>query len=47
MALELFRPFIIDKVIERGLAYNIKNSNRLIDQALAFGIYLNCLAFKK
>ncbi|MBI2594805.1 MAG: DNA-directed RNA polymerase subunit beta', partial [Candidatus Colwellbacteria bacterium] len=33
MALELFRPFIINKVIERGLAYNIKNSNRLIDQA--------------
>ena len=33
MALELFRPFVINKVIERGLAYNIKNSNRLIDQA--------------
>ncbi len=33
MALELFRPFVIHKVIERGLAYNIKNSNRLIDAA--------------
>ncbi len=33
MALELFRPFVINKVIERGLAYNIKNSNRLIDAA--------------
>lgn len=33
MALELFRPFVINKIIERGLAYNIRNSNRLIDQA--------------
>lgn len=33
MALELFRPFVINKLIERGLAFNIKNANRLIDQA--------------
>ncbi|MBI2591707.1 MAG: DNA-directed RNA polymerase subunit beta' [Candidatus Brennerbacteria bacterium] len=33
MALELFRPFVINKLIEGGLAYNIKNANRLIDQA--------------
>ena len=33
MALEIFRPFVINKIIERGLAYNIRNSNRLIDQA--------------
>jgi DNA-directed RNA polymerase subunit beta' len=33
MALELFRPFVINKILERGLAYNIKTSNRLIDQA--------------
>ncbi|MFA5084721.1 MAG: DNA-directed RNA polymerase subunit beta', partial [Candidatus Paceibacterota bacterium] len=32
MALELFRPFIIHKVIERSLAHNIKNANRFIDQ---------------
>jgi len=32
MALELFRPFIINKVIEQGLAHNIKNANRFIDQ---------------
>ncbi len=32
MALELFRPFVIAKVIERGLAHNVKNSNRLIEQ---------------
>ncbi len=33
MALELFKPFVINKIIERGLAYNIRNANRLIDQA--------------
>lgn len=33
MALELFKPFVINKVIERGLAYNIRNANRLIEQA--------------
>src|SRR3989338_7457133 len=33
MALELFKPFVINKVIERGLAHNIRNSNRLIEQA--------------
>lgn len=32
MALELFRPFVINQVIERGLAYNIKQANRLIEQ---------------
>ncbi|PIR87356.1 MAG: DNA-directed RNA polymerase subunit beta' [Candidatus Harrisonbacteria bacterium CG10_big_fil_rev_8_21_14_0_10_49_15] len=33
MALELFRPFVIAKIIERGLAHNVKNSNRLIEAA--------------
>ncbi len=33
MALELFKPFVINKIIERGLAYNIRNANRLIEQA--------------
>ncbi|HEY4499801.1 MAG TPA: DNA-directed RNA polymerase subunit beta' [Candidatus Paceibacterota bacterium] len=32
MALELFKPFVISKIIERGLAHNIRNSNRLIEQ---------------
>ncbi len=32
MALELFRPFVISKVIERNLAFNIKQANRLIEQ---------------
>src|SRR3989344_5989836 len=34
LALEIFRPFVINKVIERGLAYNIKQANRLIEQGL-------------
>ncbi|MEK7641338.1 MAG: DNA-directed RNA polymerase subunit beta' [Patescibacteria group bacterium] len=33
MALELFKPFVINKIIERGLAYNIRNANRLMEQA--------------
>ena len=33
IALELFRPFVIHKIIESGLAYNVKNSNRIIEQA--------------
>jgi DNA-directed RNA polymerase subunit beta' len=32
MALELFRPFVISKIIERSLAFNIKQANRLIEQ---------------
>jgi DNA-directed RNA polymerase subunit beta' len=35
MALELFKPFVISKIIERGMAYNIKNANRLIESAPA------------
>ncbi len=33
MALEMFKPFVIRKIIERGLAHNIRNSNRLIETA--------------
>ncbi|OGZ02582.1 MAG: DNA-directed RNA polymerase subunit beta', partial [Candidatus Liptonbacteria bacterium RIFOXYB1_FULL_36_10] len=33
MALELFKPFIISKIIERGFAHNIRNANRLIEEA--------------
>jgi DNA-directed RNA polymerase subunit beta' len=33
MALELFKPFVINKIIERELAHNIRNANRLIEQA--------------
>ena len=35
LALELFRPFVINKIIDRGLAYNIKQANRLIEQGTA------------
>ncbi len=33
MALELFRPFVIREVLKRELAHNIRNANRLIDEA--------------
>jgi len=33
MALELFKPFVINKIIERGLAHNIRNANHLIEIA--------------
>lgn len=32
MALELFKPFVIGELIRRGLAFNIRNANRLIEQ---------------
>jgi DNA-directed RNA polymerase subunit beta' len=32
MALELFKPFIIEKLIKKGLAYNVRNAGRLIEQ---------------
>jgi DNA-directed RNA polymerase subunit beta' len=31
MALELFRPFVISKLLERELAFNIRGASRLID----------------
>jgi len=33
MALEIFKPFVINKIIERGLAHNIRNANHLIENA--------------
>lgn len=33
MTLELFRPFVISKLIAKGFAYNIRGANRLIDEA--------------
>ena len=32
MALELFKPFVISKLIERDLAYNIRGANKLIEE---------------
>ncbi len=34
MALELFRPFVIAKLLERELAFNIRGAGRLIDEEL-------------
>jgi DNA-directed RNA polymerase subunit beta' len=32
MALELFKPFVIQKVLEKELAFNVRGANRLIEQ---------------
>ncbi|MBI1833379.1 MAG: DNA-directed RNA polymerase subunit beta' [Candidatus Andersenbacteria bacterium] len=34
MALELFKPFVISKLIERELAHNIRSASRLIEQGI-------------
>lgn len=34
MALELFRPFVIAKLLEREYAFNIRGANRLIDDGI-------------
>lgn len=34
MALELFRPFVIKKLLDRELAYNIRGAARLIDEGI-------------
>jgi DNA-directed RNA polymerase subunit beta' len=34
MALELFRPFVIGKLLEREIAYNIRGAGKLIDDAI-------------
>ncbi|MBI4919709.1 DNA-directed RNA polymerase subunit beta' [Candidatus Azambacteria bacterium] len=34
MAMELFKPFVINKIIERELAHNIKGANRLIEEGI-------------
>ena len=34
MALELFKPFVIKKILEQELAYNVRTANKLIEQAL-------------
>jgi DNA-directed RNA polymerase subunit beta' len=34
MALELFRPFVISKIIETELAFNIRGANRLIEESV-------------
>ncbi len=34
MALELFRPFVIAKLLQKELAFNIRGANRLIDEGI-------------
>ncbi len=34
LALEIFRPFVINSIIERGIAHNIKQANRFIEQGI-------------
>ncbi|MDP3697223.1 MAG: DNA-directed RNA polymerase subunit beta' [Candidatus Taylorbacteria bacterium] len=34
MALELFKPFVVHRLIKAGLAHNIKSANRLIEQQI-------------
>lgn len=34
MALELFRPFVISKILERELAFNIRGAGKLIDETV-------------
>ena len=33
MALELFKPFVIGRLIEQGLAHNVKSASRMIERA--------------
>lgn len=34
LTLELFRPFVVSKILEAELAYNIRGANRLIDEGV-------------
>ena len=34
LALELFKPFVVHRLIKSGLAHNIRSANRLIDQQI-------------
>lgn len=37
MALELYKPFIIEKLIKRGLAHNVRSAGRLVEQEATEG----------
>ncbi len=49
MALELFKPFVISRIIKDGLAHTVKNATRLIEQAPAeiWAILEDVIADKK
>ena len=35
LALEMFRPFVIHELIERGIVFNIRQANRIIEQGVS------------
>src|SRR3712207_2400137 len=35
MALELFKPFVMKKLVERGIAHNIKSAKRMVERVMA------------
>lgn len=46
MALELFRPFVMRKLVERKIVYNVKSAKKLIDKEYpeVWGILEECVA---
>ena len=32
MAVELFKPFVMKELVERGIAHNIKNAKRMVER---------------
>ncbi len=48
MALELFKPFVISKLLERELAFNIRGANKLIEDGIpeVWAILEECIAGK-
>ena len=40
MALELFKPFVMKKLVNSGLAHNIKSAKRMVERIRKkFGMY--------
>lgn len=33
MALELFKPFVIGRLIDKGFAHNVKSASRMVERA--------------
>lgn len=34
MALELFKPFIMNKVVDRGMAHNLKSAKKMVEKKI-------------
>jgi DNA-directed RNA polymerase beta' subunit len=44
MAAELYKPFVIRKLIERGIVKTVKSAKKIVDRKeLLFGIFWNML----